>query len=102
MQKWVITAVFLAVASSGVAIGYYLNPTGVPPVKGYVEGKEIYFIHTEASDPKRESVTNPTHAPFSAPRPTSATNSGNEHAGALRPKTTPNGTAPKKYCAARK
>ena len=52
MRKWVTIAVFLAVASSGVAIGYYLNPTGVPPVKGYVEGKEIYFIHTEASDPK--------------------------------------------------
>ncbi|MBI2365999.1 MAG: hypothetical protein HYV01_13485, partial [Deltaproteobacteria bacterium] len=36
----------------GVAIGYYLNPAGVPPVKGYTEGKEIKFIHTEASDPK--------------------------------------------------
>lgn len=52
MRKWVIAVVFLAVASTGVAIGYFLNPAGVPPVKGYAGGKEIYFIHTEASDPK--------------------------------------------------
>lgn len=52
MRKWVIAAVLLAVGFSGVAIGYFLNPTGVPPVKGYLEGKEIRFIHTEASDPK--------------------------------------------------
>lgn len=25
---------------------------GVPPVKGYAEGQEVFFIHTEASDPK--------------------------------------------------
>ena len=35
-----------------MAIGYYLNPVGVPPIKGYMEGKEIRFIHTEASDAK--------------------------------------------------
>lgn len=52
MRKWVIAAVLLAVGFSGVAIGYFLNPTGVPPVKGYTEGKEISFIHTETSDPK--------------------------------------------------
>jgi hypothetical protein len=52
MRKWVVGVVVLAVASTGIAIGYFLNPTGVPPVKGYVEGKEIYFIHTETSDPK--------------------------------------------------
>jgi hypothetical protein len=52
MRKWLIAAVALALAFSGVAIGYYLNPVGVPPVKGYMEGKEIRFIHTEASDAK--------------------------------------------------
>ena len=52
MRKWAIAAVLLLIASSGVAVGYYLNPAGVPPVKGYTEGKEISFIHTEASDAK--------------------------------------------------
>lgn len=52
MRKWAIAAVFVLIAFSGVAIGYYLNPAGVPPVKGYTEGMEIKFIHTEASDSK--------------------------------------------------
>jgi len=52
MRKWAIAAVLLLIAFTGVAIGYYLNPAGVPPVKGYTEGKEIKFIHTEASDAK--------------------------------------------------
>lgn len=52
MRRWAIAAVLLFIASAGVAIGYYLNPAGVPPVKGYLDGREIYFIHTEASDPK--------------------------------------------------
>ncbi len=52
MRKWAIAAVLLLIAFGGVAVGYYLNPAGVPPVKAYTEGKEIKFIHTEASDPK--------------------------------------------------
>ena len=52
MRKWAIAAVLVLIAFAGVAIGYYLNPAGVPPVKAYTEGKEIKFIHTEASDPK--------------------------------------------------
>jgi hypothetical protein len=52
MRKWATAAVILLIAFGGVAIGYYLNPAGVPPVKAYTEGKEIRFIHTEASDPK--------------------------------------------------
>ena len=52
MRKWAIAAVLLLIAFASVAIGYYLNPAGVPPVTGYTEGKEIKFIHTEASDPK--------------------------------------------------
>lgn len=52
MRKWAIAAVLLLIAFGGVAVGYFLNPIGVPPVKGYTEGEEIRFIHTEASDPK--------------------------------------------------
>ncbi len=52
MRKWAIAAVLLLIAFAGVAIGYYLNPAGVPPVKAYAEGQGIQFIHTEASDPK--------------------------------------------------
>ncbi len=64
MRKWLITAVALAVAFTGVAAGYFLNPVGVPPVKGYMEGKEIYFIHTEASDAKvAELLTNMMGSP---------------------------------------
>lgn len=52
MRKWAIAAIFLLAVFTGVAIGFYLNPAGVPPVKGYTEGMEIRFIHTEASDPQ--------------------------------------------------
>ncbi|HXV83800.1 MAG TPA: hypothetical protein VEG60_28415 [Candidatus Binatia bacterium] len=52
MRKGAIAAVLLLIVFTGIAIGYYLNPAGVPPVKAYTEGKEIRFIHTEASDPK--------------------------------------------------
>jgi hypothetical protein len=52
MRKWAIAAVLILIAFGGVAVGYYLNPAGIPPVKGYTEGTEIKFIHTEASDAK--------------------------------------------------
>ena len=52
MRKWAMVAVLVAVVFSGIAIGYFLNPAGIPPVKGYMEGQEIRFIHTEASDAK--------------------------------------------------
>jgi hypothetical protein len=52
MRKWAIAAILLLIAFGGVAIGFYLNPAGIPPVTGYTEGMEIKFIHTEASDPK--------------------------------------------------
>lgn len=52
MRKWLMAALALAIAFSGVAVGYFLNPVGVPPVKGYMEGRGIHFIHTEASDAK--------------------------------------------------
>lgn len=52
MRKWVWVAVIAAALVTGYAAGYFLNPVGVPPVKAYAEGKDIQFIHTEASDPK--------------------------------------------------
>lgn len=50
MRKWPMVAVLLAVGFSGLAIGYFLNPVGVPPLTGYIEGKEIRFVITESSD----------------------------------------------------
>jgi hypothetical protein len=52
MRKWAIAAVALLIGFTGVAVGYYLNPAGIPPVKGFTEGRTIYFIHPEASDPE--------------------------------------------------
>jgi hypothetical protein len=64
MRKLAIVAVLLLVAFAGVAVGYYLNPVGIPPVKAYTEGKEIRFIHTETSDPKvAELLTNMMGSP---------------------------------------
>jgi len=59
-------ALMAAVALTGYAVGFYVQPASVPtgsmkapagapvvpPVTGYSEGREILFIHTEASDPK--------------------------------------------------
>jgi len=52
MKKWVWVAVVIAALATGYAAGYFLNPVGVPPVRAYTEGREIRFIHTEASDTK--------------------------------------------------
>jgi len=52
MRKWTIVAVLLAVGFSGLTIGYFLNPVGVPPLSGYMEGKEIRFVITESSNPQ--------------------------------------------------
>lgn len=81
MRKWAMLGVVVAVLFSGVAIGYFLNPTGIPPVKGYIDGKEIQFIHTEASDAKvAELLTNMMGSPVlvvpslaQAPEPALAT-----------------------------
>ena len=51
MRKWVWLAVILAALLTGYASAYVVKPA-VPPVRGYTEGREIRFIHTEASDPK--------------------------------------------------
>ncbi len=52
MRKWVWVAVLAAALVTGYAVGYFFNPAGVPPVKGYLDGREVKFLHTEASDPK--------------------------------------------------
>jgi hypothetical protein len=51
MKKWVWIAVIVAALFTGYAVAYAMRPA-VPPVKGYTEGREITFLHTEASDPK--------------------------------------------------
>lgn len=51
MRRWVWLAVILAALFTGYAAAYLVRPA-VPPVKGYLEGQEIQFLHTEASDPK--------------------------------------------------
>jgi hypothetical protein len=51
MKKWVWLAVIIASLFTGYAVAYTLKPA-VPNVKGYLNGKEILFQHTEVSDPK--------------------------------------------------
>ena len=51
MRRWVWLAVIIASLFTGYAVAYALRPA-VPNVKGYLDGKEILFQHTEVSDPK--------------------------------------------------
>ncbi len=51
MRKWVWLAVIVAALFTGYAVAYAIRPA-VPTVKGYAEGQEILFHHTEVSDPK--------------------------------------------------
>ena len=53
MVRNLIVVGVVTVLMAGFALAYaFLTPPRVPPVKGYLEGQEIEFIHTEASDPK--------------------------------------------------
>ena len=65
MKRNLIVTALVAVIMAGFVLAYtFLKPSqtgmsgmaaagpAVPPVKGYTEGQEIHFIHTEASDPK--------------------------------------------------
>ncbi|MBI2179157.1 MAG: hypothetical protein HYU38_12695 [Candidatus Tectomicrobia bacterium] len=59
-------ALLAAAAITGYVVGFYVQPAPtqragmaapagapvVPPVTGYLDGKEILFLHTETSDPK--------------------------------------------------
>ncbi len=51
MKKWVWLAVIAASLFTGYAVAYALKPA-VPNVKGYLDGQDILFQHTEVSDPK--------------------------------------------------
>jgi len=52
MRKWARLAIILAALGTEFAGGYFVNPSGIPPVDGYMEAKAIQFVHTEVSDPK--------------------------------------------------
>ncbi len=51
MKKWVWLAVIIAALFTGYAVAYAVKPA-VPSVKGYLDGKDILFQHTEVSDAK--------------------------------------------------
>jgi len=51
MKKWVWAAIIVASLFTGYAVAYALKPA-VPSVRGYLEGTEILFQHTEVSDAK--------------------------------------------------
>jgi hypothetical protein len=51
MKRWVWLAVVIAAMFTGYAVAYAVKPA-VPSVKGYLDGKDILFQHTEVSDPK--------------------------------------------------
>ena len=53
MLRNLIVVGVVVILMAGFALAYtFLTPPRVPLVKGYLEGREIEFIHTEASDPK--------------------------------------------------
>lgn len=53
MIRNLVVAALVTVLMAGFALGYlFLTPPRVPPVQGYLDGREIEFIHTEASDPR--------------------------------------------------
>lgn len=51
MKKWVWLAIVVASLFTGYAVAYALKPA-VPSIKGYLDGQEVLFQHTEVSDPK--------------------------------------------------
>lgn len=51
MRKWAWLAVIVAAVFTGYAVAYAMKPA-VPLVRGYAEGREILFQHTEVSDPE--------------------------------------------------
>lgn len=63
MRKGVWAAILVATLATGYVLGYFVKTPGgrgmavagvrnAPPVKAFAEGQTVYFIHTEASDPK--------------------------------------------------
>jgi hypothetical protein len=63
MRKGVWVAVVAAAFVTGYAVAYAVRPA-VPLVKGYAEGREVLFQHTEVSDPKvAERLTDMMNSP---------------------------------------
>lgn len=65
MKRNIIITIIVAVLMAGVGLAYrFLTPPQVPSIKGYAEGQEIKFLHTEASDKKMaEILTGMTGSP---------------------------------------
>lgn len=51
-RNLVVTALVGVLVAGFVLAARFYTGTVVPPVDGYLEGKRILFIHTEASDPQ--------------------------------------------------
>lgn len=65
MKRNLIVVVIVALLMAGFVL-VARSRTGAisPPVKGYLDGREIRFSHTEASDPKvADTLTAMTHSP---------------------------------------
>lgn len=58
MAGFVLAYTALRPGEEGTAMGGMGEPSGpaVPPVKGYVDGQPMFFIHTEASDEQVASM----------------------------------------------
>lgn len=53
MKRNIIITIIVATLMAGVGLAYrFLTPPHVPLIKGYAEGQEIQFLHTEVSDKK--------------------------------------------------
>ena len=52
MAGFVLAYTSLTQAQMGGMMGMKMKGPVIPPVKAFMEGEEILFIHTEASDPK--------------------------------------------------
>lgn len=51
-RNLIVTALVAIIIAAFVLTTRFLTGSVVPPVDGYMEGQNIRFIHTEASDPK--------------------------------------------------
>ncbi len=56
MGRWVWVILIVAGFATGLAVGYFVNPVGIPPTYGFTEGQRIQFIHPEVSDTKVAGV----------------------------------------------
>ncbi len=53
MTRNIVVAVVVAIVMAGFVLAYaFVRPPAEPSIKGYAEGQEIKFFHTEVSDAK--------------------------------------------------